>query len=252
MIPPIALQLYTLRDSLAQDFAGTMQKVASMGFAGVETAFFESVSFKEAARIIKDLNLEVLAIHCDIPVADKEKEVFEQAELFNCTRLVWHGWPQDADYSSIEGVKRLAKVYNQANDIAHANGFSFGIHNHWWEFERVEGAFPYQILDAEMDEHIFWEVDTYWVKVAGLDPAKVVLELTDRAELLHLKDGPGINHVPKLAAGKGVMDFPAIMHAARTPDWVIVELDDCKTDMLEAVQESYTYLTKQRLAKGRV
>jgi len=249
MIPAIALQLYTVRDLLREDFTGTMEKIATMGYTGVETAFFESISLKEAARVFRDLNLEVVAIHCDIPVADKEKEVFEQAALFECDRLVWHGWPQAEAYASVEGINSLVQLYNQANSNAKAIGCTFGIHNHWWEFEQVEGRYPYQLLHAEMDESIFWELDTYWVKVAGLDPARVVVELADRAAFLHLKDGPGINDVPKLAVGKGVMDFPAIMKAAKTPDWVIVELDDCATDMLEAVQDSFAYLTQQGLAK---
>ncbi len=250
MIPTIALQLYTLRDLLSKDFTGTMEKVADIGYVGVETAFFESVSLKEAARVFKELDLKVVAIHCDIPVAGKEKEVLEQAALFDCNSLVWHGWPQAEDYSSIEGIKRLARLYNQANMIAQANGCRFGIHNHWWEFEQLEGQYPYQLLHAEMDDDIFWELDTYWVKVAGLDPAKVVVELANRASLLHLKDGPGLNDMPKLAVGKGVMDFPALMKAAKTPDWVIVELDDCATDMLKAVQESYSYLIEQGLARA--
>lgn len=242
MTSAIALQLYTVREALSKDFVGTMQKIADMGYAAVETAFFESVSLKEAAQVFKDLNLEVVAMHCDIPTGDNVEELLRQADLFACSRLVWHGWPQDADYSSLGGIKRLAQLYNKANDIAQASGCTFGIHNHWWEFEQVEGVYPYQLLDEEMDERIFWELDTYWVKVAGLDPAKVLVELRERASLLHLKDGPGVNNVAKLAAGKGVMDFPAIMKLARTPDWVIVELDDCETDMLEAVKESYDYL----------
>src|SRR5688572_2332767 len=38
MTTPIALQLYTLRDPLAQDYEGTVRKVADMGYVGVETA----------------------------------------------------------------------------------------------------------------------------------------------------------------------------------------------------------------------
>jgi hypothetical protein len=30
----------------------------------------------------------------------------------------------------------------------------------------------------------------------------------------------------------------------------VVELDNCKTDMFEAVEKSYNYLTKNGLAKG--
>ena len=142
MIPPLALQLYTVRDLLAQDFLGTMEKIASLGFVGVETAFFEGVNVNQAAQVFRDLELVVPAIHCDIPLGDKQKEVLELATTFESERLVWHGWPQDEDYSTLEGIKRLAKRYNEANEVARANGYSFGIHNHWWEFEKTEGHYP--------------------------------------------------------------------------------------------------------------
>lgn len=251
MTPPLALQLYTVREHLAQDFIGTMEKVAAMGFVGVETAFFEDISLNHAAEVIKDLDLQVPSVHCSIPLGDQEKEVLELAEAFDCQRLVWHGWPQDADYSSVEGIKRLAKRYNKANEVAKAHGCSFGIHNHWWEYELVEGQYPYQVLQLEMDESIFFEVDTYWVKTAGLNPVDVVTELGNRVPLLHLKDGPAQKDHLKLAAGSGVMDFPAIAQSAKAAEWLILELDDCATDMLNAVEESYQYLTQQGLAKGK-
>ena len=228
-----------------------MEKIASLGFVGVETAFFEGVNVNQAAQVFRDLELVVPAIHCDIPLGDKQKEVLELATTFESERLVWHGWPQDEDYSTLEGIKRLAKRYNEANEVARANGYSFGIHNHWWEFEKTEGHYPYQILLAEMEDSIFFEVDTYWVKTAGLNPADVVAELGARAPLLHLKDGPAQKGQPMMAAGQGVMDFPAIVQNAKAPQWLILEMDECATDMLEAVEESYLYLTKQGLAKGK-
>lgn len=131
MIPPIALQLYTLRDQLANDFVGVMKKVAEIGFVGVETAFFpDHISFTEAAKIIRDLGLEIPAAHCEIPLGDQQEPVLAQAAALGCDYLVWHGWPQDADYGTVAGVKRLAERYNQANEVAIAHGYRFGIHNH--------------------------------------------------------------------------------------------------------------------------
>ena len=47
------------------------------------------------------------------------------------------------------------------------------------------------------------------------------------------------------------MDFPAIMEASMgTAEWLIVELDRCATDMMEAVAQSYDYLVGQGLARG--
>jgi sugar phosphate isomerase/epimerase len=253
MTPSIALQLYTVRELLAQDFAGTMEKVAAMGYAGVETAFFsDNISLSEAARLFKTLGLVVPSAHCEVPLGSQQAAVLETAAVFECSRIIWHGWPRDENYGSVEGIKRLAERYNQANDMARANGLSFGLHNHWWEFELVEGRYPYQILLEYLEPTIFFEIDTYWVKTAGRDPVKVVTELGRRAPLLHLKDGPAIKDEPMVAVGEGVMDFEAIAQAADgVAEWLIVELDACATAMLEAVEKSYHYLTQKGFANGR-
>jgi sugar phosphate isomerase/epimerase len=54
-----------------------------------------------------------------------------------------------------------------------------------------------------------------------------------------------------VAVGQGVMNFPALFAAAHQPEWVVVELDRCATDMVTAVQESYNYLTDNGFARGR-
>ena len=69
-------------------------------------------------------------------------------------------------------------------------------------------------------------------------------ELGPRVPLLHLKDGPAVQGAPQLALGEGVVDVRGVIDAAVATDWLIVELDECATDMLEAVEKSYRYLTE--------
>jgi len=178
MSPPLALQLYTLRDLMAREFAGTLEQVAQIGYLGVETAFFsDNITLPDAARIIRNLGLTVIAAHTEIPLGDDQAAVLALAETFACRRIIWHGWPQAEEYNTIDGTKRLAERYNRANQVAQKNGLSFGLHNHWWEFEPVEGQYRYQILLDSLDPSIFFEVDTYWIKTAGLDPVAIVTEL---------------------------------------------------------------------------
>lgn len=244
MAIPIALQLYTVRDLLAEDFVGIIEKVAEIGYDGVETAFFsDNITLAEAAQVFKNFNLPVVAAHVEIPLGDQQASVLESAATMGCQRIVWHGWPQNEGYDSIEGTINLAQQYNTANAVAKANGLSFGIHNHWWEFELVEERYRYQILLEYLDNDIFFEVDTYWVKTAGMNPVDVITELGSRASLLHIKDGPARRDTPMVAAGQGSMDFQSILQAAgSTPEWLIIEMDECATDMMTAVEESHRYL----------
>jgi len=95
-------------------------------------------------------------------------------------------------------------------------------------------------------------LDTYWAKVAGVNPADVIAELGGRAPLLHIKDGPGRAEDAMEPIGDGIMDVPGIVEAGgSTTEWLIVELDRCDIDMMTALEKSYSYMTEQGLAKGK-
>ena len=259
---PIALQLYTVRDEIKKDIAGTLSRVAAVGFEAVETAFWpENMTIKQAGKYVKNAGLAVSSSHVELPTGDKKTAMLETAEVFNCKRMIWHGWPEDKRYSTLDGTKELADIYNEANHFAKTYGLQFGLHNHWWEFRnKVGGRFVYEVLLERTDPDIFFEIDTYWVKVAGHDPAKIVAQYGKRAQLLHIKDGPAKwndslpadNPDPMTAVGKGTQDFPAIVKAANgNTKWMVVEMDKVATDVFTVIQDSYTYLVKNGLAKGK-
>jgi sugar phosphate isomerase/epimerase len=68
---------------------------------------------------------------------------------------------------------------------------------------------------------------------------------------LHVKDGPCQIEAPMTALGEGVVDIPGIVAAgAGSTEWLVVELDRCATDMVEAVRKSYQYLIEKELGRG--
>ncbi|MBV7339694.1 sugar phosphate isomerase/epimerase [Chloroflexi bacterium TSY] len=248
--PKLALQLYTLRDALAMDYPGVLRRVAEIGYTHVETAFLpEHMTVHQAAQMVRDAGLTVCSAHVEIPLGDKQAGVLAVAEAYDCTTIIWHGWPQAPDYGSIEGVKRLAELYNQANAVAQANGLQFGLHNHWWECAPLVDKAPYQILLDLLDPSIFFEVDTYWATTAGRNPLQMIRELGARTQFLHIKDGPAIHDEPMTAVGAGQLNFHAIAQASNDhAKWWVVEMDECATDMLEAVEQSFRFLTESGLA----
>ncbi len=250
MTIPIALQLYTVREALAQDFAGVMKKVVGIGYVGVEPIFdLPGTTTTEAAKLFQKLGLEVPSAHTPLPVGEDTNRVLDFMAALGCQRIVSGKGPDS--FETMNLIEQTCDLFNQAHAVAAENGLKFGIHNHWWEFLQVEGRYVYQVMLEHLDPGVFFELDTYWIETAGLDPAKVVKELGPCAPLLHLKDGPAVKGEPHVAVGDGVLDFPAIVQAAEgTAEWLIVELDHCATDMLEAVERSYQYLVEGGLARG--
>lgn len=258
----IALQLYTVRNQIKTNIADTLHRVAAVGFEAVETAFWpEEITIKQAGKFLKDAGLSVCSAHVELPIGEKKDTMLEIAETFGCKKVIWHGWPEDKRYSSLEGTKELIDIYNESSHFAREHGLEFGLHNHWWEYRnKVDGRFVYQVLKEYVDPAIFFEIDTYWVKVAGHDPAQIVAEFGKRAPMLHIKDGPARwsddlpkdNPEPMVAVGKGTQNFPAVVKAADgNTEWMIVEMDVTATDVFTAIEDSYNYLVKNKLARGK-
>jgi sugar phosphate isomerase/epimerase len=250
MSAPIAIQLYTVRDALTEDFAGVVKRIADIGYVGVEPAVDHlGATPEEAGRLFKDLGLAVPSAHTPLPLGERKNEVLDTMAALGCKCIASGKGPDD--FATMDKIKRTCDLFNEANGVAAEAGLTFGIHNHWWEFQQVEGQYVYRVMPEWLDPDVFFEIDTYWVKTAGPDPAEVVRTLGKRVPLLHIKDGPAVRDAPQVAVGDGVMDFSSIVAAgAGSTEWMIVELDSCATDMMEAVEKSYHYLVTNGLAYG--
>jgi sugar phosphate isomerase/epimerase len=246
---PLCLQLFTVRELVKLDFEGTLRQIAEIGYAGVETVGLpQDISPSDAKQLFDELGLTVIASHADLQL--DSTEALDTVLALGSPYAV-KGWLSPQEYfSSIEGVERACELLNKLNRSVREAGLTLLYHNHWFEYLPVEGRLPYQIMLEQLDESIGFEVDTYWVKTAGQDPLSVVQEIGTRAPLLHLKDGPAIREQAMTALGDGVMDFPPIIEKAPA-DWLIVELDRCDTDMMQAVEKSYQYMIAKGLAHGR-
>lgn len=250
MTAPIGIQLYTVRDAMNEDFTATVTKIAEMGYVGVETAGFPGTTPQDAAKLFADLGLQVSSAHSPLPVGDKKNEVLDAMAALGTPRLVCPALMRDK-FDTVDGIKEVCDVLNEAVAVCKENGLQLGYHNHWWEYATVEGQKANDVMLAHLDSSIYFELDTYWIQVGGQSPVDTIKAMGERAPLLHIKDGPATSDGDMTAVGSGVIDIPAVIAAgAEHAEWLIVELDRCATDMMTAVAESYSYLVGEGLAKG--
>lgn len=246
----LSVQLYSLRVEAARDFTGVLRDLAAVGYPAVEPAGLHDLSPAEFRGIIDDLGLRVSSAHVRLPVGDEANEVLDEQEAIGNTALIAGRRPED--FADADAIARVADVFNEAAANAARRGMTIGYHNHWWEFEAaIDGRCGYDVLVERLDPSVFMEVDIYWVQAGGHDPGDVVRRLGPRARYLHVKDGPLDPPSPMTAVGQGKVDIAGVLQSNLDVQWHVVELDECGTDMFEAVAASHDYLVGNGLSAGR-
>jgi sugar phosphate isomerase/epimerase len=248
---PVSLQLYSLRDAAAKDFPAVIRAVGDIGYAGVETAGFHGLKPREVRKLVEEQGMVISSSHGPWAMPDNLQEVIDTAGELG-VNLVSSGF-RAQDFKDLDAIRATAEKVNLMDDRLRAAGLTLFLHNHWWEFETIDGRLKYDVF-AELAPRVAFELDAYWAANFGaVDPVAVLKRHARRTPLLHLKDGPLTKGKPMMALGSGTMRLKPILDAADPAvlRWIVVELDECATDMLQALRESYEWLVNNGLASGR-
>jgi sugar phosphate isomerase/epimerase len=262
-IDRIGLQLYTVRGAMKTDFAGTIAKVAAVGYKEVEFAGYFDHSPKDVRAILDKNSLASPSCHVGYDVVEKKwPETIEAAELIG-HRYIICPWIDEKQRAQPDGWKRAADLFNRAGEASQKAGIQFGYHNHSFEFNPADslgGKLPYDFLLAETDPKLVaMEMDLCWISVAGKDPLAYFEKYPGRFPLVHVKDwikdpnatdsykgatGSAVKIGGRLAdVGQGSIDWKRIFaHSEKAGiKHYFVENDEPKS-AFDDIKISYTYL----------
>jgi len=245
--PLVALQMYTVRDETAKDFAGTMRKVGKIGYAGAELAGTGGLSAEALQALLAESGLAPVGSHVGLP--EFEKDLDKVIAFYKTVGCKYVGVPAlPGDLRNPAGFRRAAAIMNQAGAVLKSVGMVMYYHHHAFEFDRVEGERGMDILLAETDPDLVKiETDVYWAQYGGEDPAAFIRANAGRFPLVHIKDMIGEGDKRTYAEiGEGIIDFQAIFAAseAQGAEWYIVEQDICQRPSLESAALSLKNLRK--------
>jgi sugar phosphate isomerase/epimerase len=200
---------------------------------------------------LDDCGLVASSAHVNLAASDEFARALDEHAPLGCATVVVPVLPPKS-FTDRDAIARGADALNRANDQARERGLTLAYHNHFWELPLVDDRPALlQLFDA-VDPSIVAEVDVYWARVGGVDPATLLRELGARVGFLHVKDGPAEKPEQNMVAvGDGAIDVPGVIAAAPDVPWHVVELDRCDTDMFDAVERSYQYLVGNGLSRGR-
>ncbi|MBG6217852.1 sugar phosphate isomerase/epimerase [Arthrobacter sp. CAN_A6] len=239
----LSVQLYTVRDAIEADLDATIDRIATIGFRQVEPYGFTSRTADLAAALHRN-GLTAPSGHAPL-LSSEQAPIFEAARALGMTTVI-DPFVDPSRWLSEDGVKATAEALNAAADAAASYDLRVGYHNHWFEVETdFGGRTGLEVLSAHLSPEVVLEVDTYWVTVGGRSPAALLGKLGDRVKFIHVKDGDiSRDNKAQVAVGAGRMDIPAVLAAASAVETFVVELDDSSGDLFTALEDSFTYLTR--------
>lgn len=240
---PIALQLYTVRDEIKKDFIGTLEKVAKMGYQGVEFAGFGDISASKMNTTLKRLNLKAIASHTakNLLLNKLDEIIAFNIEIGNEFIICSYD-----EYDSKEGWLDAIKLYSEIGRKLKKKGLSFGYHNHAHELEKYNGEYILDIIYSHTDPKILIaELDTYWLYYAGVDPVDYIKKYADRCVIIHLKDMRA-DDKDTTEIGEGIIDIKSIIKASEDActKWLVVEQDNFRRPSLESAKISLENIMK--------
>lgn len=238
---PLAVQLYGLDEAMTADRRGTLQRLAAMGYTGVEPC--DILTDPHALRTdLDEFGLRACSAHAWV-TGDQQADILKALPIIGAdTVILPYAAPER--FTDRTAVAGLAQEINAAVRNAADHGVRVGYHNHDFELSLlIDGAPALEVLADLLAPEAILEIDTYWAATGGQDVPALLRRLGDRVRYLHVKDGPINRDDDQVAVGRGRMPIPDILAAATAAQWHIVELDHCATDLFDAMADSYTYLT---------
>ena len=244
LLTRVGLQLYTVRELMARDVEGTLERVAAIGYQEVEFAGYFDRPPRALRATLDRLNLRAPAAHVDPKVLTGDASaVFADAKTLGHEYVIV-AWIPEEQRRTIADYQRLAARLNRAADAARREGLRVAYHNHDWEFAPLEGKIPYETLVEETDDRLVrFELDLYWCRKGGRDPLSLFARWPRRFPLVHVKDMSALGTM--VDVGAGVIDWKAIVakqKQAGIEHW-IVEHDE-PADPIWSATASYRYLTQ--------
>jgi sugar phosphate isomerase/epimerase len=253
----IGAELYTVRDILPKQPAETLGAIKSMGYREIEPSYdgLDRIWSQVAASGLTPVAVHLVNTMMNAGQEATLERALEQSKKWGFRFVVFPYVPV-TERGGLDKFRELCDKLNRAGEKAKAAGLRFCYHNHAFEFAPLEGSTGFQVMIDRLDKNLCgFEMDCFWVSVAGNDPAAMLKKLSGRVPLVHLKDkatgtpkrfDESVDRGAFKEIGNGSIDWPAVLRAASAAgvEHYFVEQDQTTGDPLASLRQSYTYLAK--------
>lgn len=240
------VQIYSVRNELSQDFEGTLQKIADMGYdyieafgLGTDGMYFGQTSPAEFRDMVEGMGMRIASTHSSYFTAEDAPTMLQAAKNAGVDQLIIPYLSEEhrTDY------ELEAQNLNQIGEVFKDSGIKFGYHNHDFEFIALEdGRLPMEILLENTDpELVTFQLDVYWITKAGQDAMDFIQKYPGRFSSYHIKDAD--EDLNQTTVGKGIIDYKTLL--SKNDEFGITHLfveDEREDHPIENIKAAHDYL----------
>ncbi len=247
----IGAQLFTVRDYMdtIENFEKTCQKLAEIGYKIVQVSG-TGLDARAMREVLDRYDIRVGATHQSFDTFVNEPEKVIEYNKTLGSPVCGIGIMPEPYRQNADTLSDFIEKANCAIEKIEDGELIVAYHNHAFEFLKRDGV---SIMDRLMKEsNLSYIIDTYWLQVAGLNPATHIRKAGDKAGIVHFKDVCVDPETPTLSrmceVGEGNLDWDEIIKACddSAARWAFVEQDWCfDKDPFDCLKTSYGNMTKK-------
>lgn len=245
----IGLELFAVRDAMAEDPERTLAAIRAIGYTDVELLWSFNNFRRTPAQVAATLKSEGLrAPSCHMSpetIFVGWERSLETAKLLGHEYLFvpeFDGWTRQ----TLDHWREWADRFNAAGAVARRAGIWLGFHNEPNHQRPIEGRVPLDVFIERLDPAVTrLQLDVGNMLIGGGDPMQYLAKYPNRFWSFHLKDVVA-DRSGDTALGKGIFDFKRFLAAVpaieQKPAYVEEEGATDGPGQLAAARVNYQYL----------
>jgi sugar phosphate isomerase/epimerase len=255
----VGVQIYSLRREAEKDLPATLAMIRKFGFTEVEVSAPYGRSAADFRRLLDNNGLKATSMMAEYDrLAKAVNSVADDAHTLGAEYVVCGTLPHKKKHLTVEDCTPAAENLNRWGETLEKSRLHCCYHTHGIEFDSAPGGTVFDALAKRCDPKLAnFEMDIFWIVYARQNPAALLHKYPGRFPLMHVKDlrkdtplggSPGdVLEEASVPLGKGLVDIPATLHAARETGVRHYYIEDEAVDASQQIPASLRYLESLQL-----
>jgi sugar phosphate isomerase/epimerase len=200
----VGIQLYTVRDDMRKDPAGTLKKLAAMGYkyvehAGYHDGKFYGYSIPDFKKLLRENNLKMESGHSPLTgkqwdktksdFTDEWKQTIRDAAAVGMKYLISPGVDESLCKTKDDFMLYM-NMFNKTGALCKKSGIHFAFHNESYEFNHnINGTLIYDLILQTVNKNlVLQQMDIGNMWEPGGRPLHYLKKYPGRFLLMHVKN----------------------------------------------------------------